>query len=81
MIQNHNIMVEFFSVEKDKVITEIWTFLLDEQEALLSGYLKGCKNNETAIDVMILCLRARIGNNRNSSAAFSVHCSWAIFLY
>ena len=48
-IQNHNTMVDNFTTEKRHLITEIWTFLLDEQEALISGYLKECKNFEIAI--------------------------------
>lgn len=48
-IQNHNIMVDNYATEKNNLIAEIWTFLLDEQEALISGYLKDCKNFDKAI--------------------------------
>lgn len=48
-IQNHNTMVDNFATEKNNLIAEIWTLLLDEQEALISGYLKDCKNFEKAI--------------------------------
>lgn len=48
-IQKHNMMVDNFAAEKRNLITEIWTFLLDEQEALISGYLKDCKRYEKAI--------------------------------
>ncbi len=48
-IQNHNTMVDNFATEKNNLIAEIWTFLLDEQEALISGYLKDYKNFDKAI--------------------------------
>ena len=48
-IQNHNTMVDNFATEKNNLIAEIWTFLLDEQEALISGYLTDRKNLEKAI--------------------------------
>lgn len=48
-IQNHNTMVDNFAAEKNNLIAEIWTFLLDEQEALISGYLKDCKSFDKAI--------------------------------
>lgn len=48
-IQNHNTMVDNFATEKNNLIAEIWTFLLDEQKALISGYLKDYKNFDKAI--------------------------------
>lgn len=48
-IKNHNTMVDNFAAEKNNLIAEIWTFLLDEQEALISGYLNDCKRLEKAI--------------------------------
>ena len=48
-IQNHNTMVDNFATEKNNLIAEIWTFLLDEQEALISGYLKDYKSFDKAI--------------------------------
>lgn len=49
-IKHHNDMVDNYVAEKNSLITEIWTFLLDEQETLISRYLKGCKNIGKAID-------------------------------
>lgn len=48
-IQKHNTMVGNFAIEKRNLITEIWTLLLDEQEAIISGYLRKCKGIEKAI--------------------------------
>ena len=48
-IQNHNTMVDNFATEKNNLIAEIWTFLLDEQEALILGYLNDCNKFDKAI--------------------------------
>ena len=47
-IKKHNVMVNNYNDERDLLIDDIWTFLLDEQEALVSGYLKGIENFEKA---------------------------------
>lgn len=57
-IQNHNTMVDNFATEKNNLIAEIWTFLLDEQEALISGYLKDCKNVDKAITGISLSIES-----------------------
>lgn len=57
-IQNHNTMVDNFATEKNNLIAEIWTFLLDEQEALISGYLKECKNVDKAITGISLSIES-----------------------
>lgn len=38
-IQNHNSMVDNYNDEKKALIDSIWTFLMDEQDALIKGYL------------------------------------------
>lgn len=50
VIRQHNDMVNNYNTEKTKLINEIWTLLLDEQEALILGYLKDYKNYENAIN-------------------------------
>ena len=39
-IVNHNRMVDNYIDEKESLIDSVWTFLLDEQEALIDGYLR-----------------------------------------
>lgn len=38
-IAKHNEMVDNYTTEKDILVSAIWTFLLDENEALITGYL------------------------------------------
>ncbi len=38
-ILKHNEMVDNYTAEKNMLVSDIWTFLLDENEALVSGYL------------------------------------------
>lgn len=38
-IVNYNKMVDNYTFEKNTLISDIWTFLLDENEALIRGYL------------------------------------------
>lgn len=40
-IAKHNEMVDNYTTEKDALVSAIWTFLLDENEALIAGYLNG----------------------------------------
>ena len=39
-IVNHNRMVDNYIDEKESLIDSVWTFLLDEQEALIDSYLR-----------------------------------------
>lgn len=39
-IAKHNEMVDHYTTEKEALVSAIWTFLLDENEALIEGYLK-----------------------------------------
>lgn len=48
-IASHNEIVDHFNTEKNKLIDDIWTFLLDEQDALISGYLNDLKNFDKAL--------------------------------
>lgn len=57
-IAKHNEMVDNYTTEKNALVSDIWTFLLDENEALLSGYLndisdfsKAKKGIQKGIDV------------------------------
>jgi len=47
-IETHNQMVDNYNVERAKLTDDIWTFLMDEQEALISGYLKDIEKLEKA---------------------------------
>ena len=38
-IINHNKMVDNYNDEKKALVDAVWEFLMDEQEALVSGYL------------------------------------------
>lgn len=49
VIKQHNNMVDNYNTEKKKLINEIWSFLLDEHESLISGYLSEHKKFEKAI--------------------------------
>jgi wobble nucleotide-excising tRNase len=42
-------MVDNFNSERSLLIDDIWTFLLDDEEALISGYLSDMSNYEKAI--------------------------------
>jgi len=39
-IVNHNRMVDNYNKEKKSLVDSVWTFLMDEQEALIQGYLR-----------------------------------------
>lgn len=39
-IAKHNEMVDNYTTEKNRLISEIWTFLMAENETLIDGYLK-----------------------------------------
>lgn len=38
-ITRHNEMVDNYTAEKNALTTDVWTFLMDENEALIAGYL------------------------------------------
>ncbi len=57
-IAKHNEMVDNYTTEKNALVSAIWTFLLDENEALISGYLsdilgftKAKKGIQNGIDI------------------------------
>lgn len=57
-IVKHNEMVENYTSEKNALISDIWTFLMDENKALITGYLydieiltKAKKGIQKGIDV------------------------------
>ena len=57
-ITKHNEMVDNYTIEKDALVSAIWTFLLDENEALiaeylndLSGFVKAKKGIQNGIDI------------------------------
>ena len=57
-ITKHNEMVDNYTIEKDALVSAIWTFLLDENEALIAGYLndlsgfvKAKKGIQNGIDI------------------------------
>ncbi len=57
-IAKHNEMVDNYTTEKDALVSAIWTFLLDENETLISGYLndilgftKAKKGIQNGIDI------------------------------
>lgn len=47
-INSHNIVVKNYNTEKDKLINDVWTFLLDTNEHLISSYLSDLKGFEKA---------------------------------
>ncbi len=49
-IASHNKMVQNYNAEKDKLSDDIWTFLLDINEALIEGYLNDLKKFDKAIN-------------------------------
>lgn len=58
VIAKHNAMVDNYTAEKNILVSAIWTFLLYENEALISGYLnslsnftKAKKGIQTGIDI------------------------------
>ena len=38
-ITKHNEMVDNYTAEKNALVADIWAFLMDENEALIAGYL------------------------------------------
>lgn len=50
LVSKHNQMVANFNSQRSTLINDIWTFLLDEQEALISGYLLDVNKFEKAIN-------------------------------
>ena len=40
-IKKHNRIVDNFNLERKKLTDDVWVYLLDEQEALITGYLSG----------------------------------------
>ena len=38
-VTKHNEMVDNYTSEKDTLVADIWVFLMDENEALIAGYL------------------------------------------
>ena len=44
VIAKHNAMVDNYTAEKNILVSAIWTFLLYENEALISGYLNNLSN-------------------------------------
>lgn len=47
-IINHNKMVDNYNDEKTALMNDVWEFLMDEQEALISGYLNDLTDFEKA---------------------------------
>lgn len=47
-INNHNKMVDNYNDEKKALVDAVWEFLMDEQEALISGYINDLSNFEKA---------------------------------
>lgn len=47
-IINHNKMVDNYNDEKTALVNAVWEFLMDEQEALISGYINDLSNFEKA---------------------------------
>ena len=47
-INNHNKMVDNYNEEKKALVDAVWEFLMDEQEALISGYINDLSNFEKA---------------------------------
>lgn len=47
-INNHNKMVDNYNEEKKALVAAVWEFLMDEQEALISGYINDLSNFEKA---------------------------------
>lgn len=43
-IAKHNDMVDNYTAEKNSLIADIWAFLMDENEALIAGYLNDIEN-------------------------------------
>ena len=43
---------EYYKSEKKRLIDDVWTFLLDENEALISGYFTDLKNFNKTIKGM-----------------------------
>ena len=48
-ITKHNEMVDNYTSEKNVLIADIWAFLMDENEALIAGYLNDIENFAKAI--------------------------------
>ena len=48
-ISKHNEMVDNYTFEKNFLVADIWAFLMDENEALIAGYLNDLKNFDKAI--------------------------------
>lgn len=48
-IIEHNKMVDNYNEEKQLFVDSVWTFLMDEQEALISGYIKDLSDFNKAI--------------------------------
>lgn len=48
-IIEHNKMVDNYNEEKQLFVDSVWTFLMDEQEALISGYIKDLSDFKKAI--------------------------------
>ena len=44
----HNKMVDNYNDEKKALVDAVWEFLMDEQEALISGYINDLSNFEKA---------------------------------
>ncbi len=51
-ISKHNEVVKNYKSEKKRLIDDVWTFLLDENEALISGYFTDLKNFNKTIKGM-----------------------------
>lgn len=47
-INTHNKMVDNYNEEKKALVAAVWEFLMDEQEALISGYINDLSNFEKA---------------------------------
>ncbi len=47
-IKDHNKMVDNYIEERNKLIDDIWNFLLSEQEPIINSYLKGLQNINNA---------------------------------
>jgi len=48
IIKSHNKMVDNYNLERTKLVDDIWAFLMDEQEAFITGYLNDIEEFEKA---------------------------------
>ncbi|MBQ8935121.1 MAG: AAA family ATPase [Oscillospiraceae bacterium] len=57
LINNHNLLVENYRSEREKLSNDVWTFFLDDQEALITGHLRDlekCAKAKAALQQKII---------------------------